>query len=230
MSDSWWQLGEWSGHFGDTLALYNITCAFCGESGNFSREHHAEKKKPNSSKVLNFDTYKCGNCSGYVMVFWSASEHGSSRGLHDYHVLPWPLSFQDAPKHWPKEIQRFWLQAKRNLIGENWDAAAVMARSALQFALRDHKAKKGTLHSEIEDLATKGILPPLMKEWSLEVKELGNESAHPEPGQDEVSPEDARDVVKFLDFLLEYLYDLPKQIIDYRKRNDPDKEEASPEQ
>ena len=30
---------------------------------------------------------------------------------------------------------------------------------------------------------------------------------------------DARDVVEFLDYLLEYLYNLPKSIADYRERH-----------
>ena len=69
--DSWWGLGEWSGHRGEKLSLYLITCPFCGEKGNFDTAFHAEKKKPNGHKVLNFDTLKCGNCASYVQVFWS---------------------------------------------------------------------------------------------------------------------------------------------------------------
>ena len=64
---SWWELGEWSGHRGTELALHQITCPFCEERGNFKIAHHAEKKKPNGRKVLNFDTLECGNCHGYVM-------------------------------------------------------------------------------------------------------------------------------------------------------------------
>ena len=93
-----------------------------------------------------------------------------------------------------------------------------MARSALQAALRDNKAQGKTLKAEIDDLASKGILPPLMKEWSDNVRELGNISAHPKPGQPPTTPEDARDIVEFLNFLLEYLYTLPRRINDYRSR------------
>ncbi|GAJ18514.1 unnamed protein product, partial [marine sediment metagenome] len=32
------------------------------------------------------------------------------------------------------------------------------------------------------------------------------------------SAEDAKDVIKFLDFLIEYLYDLPNKIEKYRER------------
>jgi hypothetical protein len=216
--DSWWQLGEGSGYRGEELALYQITCPFCMERGNFKTAFHVEKKKPNSEKKLNFDTLECGNCKGYVMVLWSASEHGYGRGVHDYDVLPWPLKIEKYPEHWPEAIGRYWLQAKRNIRDENWDAAAVMACSALQIALRDYDAKGKNLKQEIDDLASKGILPPIMKEWSDQVRDLGNDSAHPDPGQGPTNPQDARDIVQFLDFLLEYLYTFPHQIKKYRER------------
>jgi hypothetical protein len=57
-----------------------------------------------------------------------------------------------------------------------------------------------------------------MKEWSDTLRELGNDSAHPKPGQARTDPKDARDVTQFLDFLLEYLYSLPHRIEQYRAR------------
>lgn len=215
MSFSWWQLGEGAGQAGDSLALYQITCPFCFERGNFELAFRAQKKKPNGQKVLNFDTYKCGSCAGYVMVLWSSGEHGM---LHEYRVLPWPLKVETHPKHWPPDVGRFWLQASRSLKEENWDAAAVMARSAMQATLRAHGANGRNLKQEIDDLAAKGILPPHMKDWAHELRELANDSAHPTPGQAPTSPQDARDISEFLGFLLEYLYDLPERIARYRAR------------
>ena len=213
--DSWWDLGEWSGYSGEELALYQITCPFCSERGNFSVAFHAEKKKPNGHKVLNFDTLKCGNCASFVQVFWSAGDRH-----HDYHLVPWPLRFEKFPDHWPEPVGRYWLQAKRNLKDENWDAAVLMARGALQIALREHEAKGANLKQEIYDLASKGILPPIMRDWSHNVRELANDSAHPKPGQGPTDARDAKDIARFLDFLLEYLYTLPKQIKDFRERSD----------
>ncbi|MDD5206978.1 MAG: DUF4145 domain-containing protein [Desulfobacterales bacterium] len=219
---TWWDLGENSGLRGSDLGLWRITCPFCFEKGNFKLAFHAEKKKPNGSKRLNFDTLECGNCKGYVMVLWSASGFslGPSGGIHDFRVLPYPLTYDSFPEHWPEQVGRFWLQAKRNLVDENFDAAVVMARSALQIALRDNKAEGKTLKQEIEDLAAKGFLPPIMKEWSDKVRELGNVGAHPTPGAPAPNQEDARDIVGFLDFLLECLYTLPHSIKQYRERND----------
>jgi len=221
MNNNWWGLGEGYGNRGSELALYQVQCPFCLEEGNFALEHHAEKKKPNSSKKLNFDTYKCGNCAGYVMVLWSASEFGG--GLHNFKVLPWVVGKIEAPKYWPEEVQRFWLQAHESVKNEIWDAAAVMIRSALQVALRLNKAVGSDLKSEIDDLATKGILPPIMKEWSDELRLLGNDSAHPKAEQAAKNPQDVKDAIEFLDYLLQYLYDLPKQITEYRTRKDNEK-------
>jgi HEPN domain-containing protein len=229
--NSWWRLGEGIGQLGNTLALYQIECAFCGERGNWELEHRAEKKQPNGGKVLFFDTYKCGSCASYVMVLWSASEDYrkavyTNRTLHDYHILPWPLGVGDGSKNWPAPIPRFWKQAHNALNSGDYDSAAIMTRSALQAVTRQQKAKKGTLKSEIEDLASKGILPPVITDWSHEVRELGNPVAHPDIPDDEeedrpTEPQDAEDIVEFMDYLLRYVYDIPAQIVEYRARHKP---------
>lgn len=215
--DSWWNLGEWRGFEGSDLALHRITCPFCMERGNFSVSNHTEKRKPNSNKILNFDTLECQNCRGYVLCLWSA---GNTGDLHEYRVLPWPLHLTDHPEHWPNDIGRYWIQAHRNLTDENWDAASLMARSALQIALRNNGAEGRNLRQEIESLAQNGTLPPIMTEWSHNIRELGNEAAHPKPEQAATNPNDAHDIVNFLDFLLKYLYDLPHQIEEYRNRRE----------
>lgn len=215
---SWWDLGEGYGQLGDSLAIYQIECAFCNEKGDFKIVSQFQKKNPQSNKMLHFDTLRCENCVGYVMVLWSTDSSGGGTDLHDYKVLPWPIKIGEGSKHWPDEIKRFWKQAHSSIIGENWDAAALMARSALQAIMRDQKAVGKYLFNEIEDLSKKGQLPPIMKEFAEEVRELGNNSAHPKAGNLETSPKDAKDIVEFLDIVLDYLYDLPKKINDYRSR------------
>lgn len=213
---SLWDLGEHSGYDGSKLQLRYITCAFCGESGNFAVEHQASKAKPNGRKVLFFTTLKCGNCAGYVMVLWSPESGGSA--IHDFRVLPAPRRIEKAPSVWPDDVGRFWVQAHRTLQDETWDAATVMARSALQLALRQQGATGSNLKQEIDDLASKGLIPPVMKEWAHELRELGNESAHPRPNQPPTASRDAKDIVQFMDYLLEYLYSMPNRILEYRKR------------
>lgn len=220
---SWWQLGDDMGQDGPRLALWRIECAFCGEKGNFEPAYHAEKKNPNSDKKLNFDVYRCNNCAGYVHVLWSASERSfMDTGSHKFLVLPWPLSKKPKPsENLSAEMARFWVQAHQSLSAEACDAAAVMTRSALQLALREHSGKGKRLVDQIEDLAARGLLPPNVKEWATEIRLLGNDAAHPEPGQDAPEPVDVQQAVDFLDFLLYYLYDLPAKVKKYRTRRSP---------
>jgi hypothetical protein len=194
--ESWWELGEHFGHRGNTLATYKISCGFCPEHGNFALHHHTERKNARG-KILNYDILRCENCGNFSMVFWSAGSN-----LHDKRVVPSPLTIEKYPEAWPTDVGRFWLQAKRGQAGKNWDAAAVMARSALQLALR-HKGSEGRrLFHEIDNLAEKGELPKMMKEWAHEVRVLATDPAHPTPGQEATSAKDVADAVRFLDFLL----------------------------
>lgn len=212
---SWWELGEYSGYHGDELALYRITCAFCLQSGHFETAHHIEKKHPDGNKKLNYDTLRCTNCGNYTMVFWSASN-----SLHDFKAVPWPRETTRFPDYWPADVGRCWLQARRSLEGNNWDAAALMARSALQLCAGRilNKAKGGNLKQEIDELGRKGLLPPIMVEWSHEVRELGNDSAHPAADSAGASAADAKDIVEFLTTMLTFLYQIPHQIEQYRIR------------
>jgi hypothetical protein len=57
-----------------------------------------------------------------------------------------------------------------------------------------------------------------MKDWAHEVRMLARDPAHPVPGQDPTLSRDVADVVRFLDFLLEYLFSLPASIANFRER------------
>ena len=209
---SWWEFGEHIGYEGNDLDLLRVVCAFCNAKGNFERVHREQKKHPTSRKILNFDTCKCANCGNFIMIFWSAAKFGGSHGIHDFRTLPWAREITTFPEHWPADVGRHWLQARRSLEAQNWDAASLMARSAIQLIARHQKAKGANLKQEIDDLASRGILPPIIQAWSHEVRELANVSAHPDPGAKGTTPKDARDVVEFLSALLQITYDLPHQI------------------
>jgi len=211
MSGDWWRLGEHSGYQGNDLALYRIECAFCGEEGNFELEIRKQRVSKAKNKALNYDLYKCNGCGNLTSVFWSAGS-----GLHAYHQMPWPRQTKRFPDHWPPEVGRYWVQAQRSIESGNWDAAALMARSALQLLLRHENAQGGSLVKEIDDLANKGLIPPVVKEWAHSLRVLGNEAAHPTPGKDGVSEKDAHHVVKFLRVLLTVLQDLPHDIKQFR--------------
>jgi hypothetical protein len=217
---NWWELGEWSGTQGEKLATYQISCAFCGERGNFETVAHLEREKPGGArKVLNYDTLKCGHCGNLMFAFWSAAAMSiGGRGIHAYRTLPWHQATDRFPDHWPSDVGHYWLEARRSIEGKNWTAAALMARSAVQLVARSHGAKGKNLKEEIDDLASKSLILPIMQEWAHEVRVLANEGTHPQPGTKGTAEKDATDVVEFLSFLMTVMYNLPHQIGEYRTR------------
>jgi hypothetical protein len=216
----WWDLGEWTGRPGHVLAMHEIPCAFCSSVGNFGVVNHLERAKANDArKVLNYDTLQCGNCGNYMFAFWSAGRHSHGSGAsHDYKVLPWQQSTTTFPKHWPPDVGNYWMEARRSIEGKNWTAAGLMARSAIQLVARAHGATGKNLKEEIDDLATKGKLLPIMQEWAHEVRVLANEGTHPKPGTTGTDEKDAKDVVEYLGFFMQVMYNLPHQIEQYRAR------------
>ena len=164
---------EWSGYSGHVLETHNIPCAFCGAVGNFGAVQHLERKKPgNGRKVLNYDTLQCGNCGNYMFAFWSAAMFGHGSGaVHDYRVLPWHQSTTSHPKHWPPDVGNYWVKHAEALKGRT-GLRQLMARSAVQLVARAHGAKGKNLKEEINDLAAKGLILPIMNEWVHEVREL----------------------------------------------------------
>lgn len=149
-----------------------------------------------------------------MFALWSRSTSGN---ISDFMVLPWHKSTRQHPEHWPSDIGKYWIEARRSIEAENWIAAALMARSAIQLIVRAHGGSGSNLKQEIDDLADKGLLIPIMKDWSHEVRNLGNEGTHPKPGGNGTDQQDAIAVVEFLNFMLKVLYDLPHSIEKFRQ-------------
>jgi hypothetical protein len=212
---SWWEIGDGSGYpaYNGELRIDLVDCGFCGESGRFRFEGRLNKENA-TGKVLHYDTLRCEQCGNLTSVFWGI---GNS-GLQRIHQVPWLRKTTRWPKHWPDDVGRYWLQAKRSIEASNWDAAALMARSAIQLTLRYKEATGKNLNEEINDLGAKSLLPPIMVQWAHEVRLLGNDNAHPTPGAIGTAPEDASAVVEFLSMLLKIVFDLPHQISEHRER------------
>lgn len=210
---SWWNTGDGSGYptYEDKLRVDQVNCGFCGESGKFEFAQTLEKKN-RAGKVLHYDTLKCEQCGNLTFAFWSIGDSG----LQGVYQLPWLRKTTKSPDHWPADVGRYWLQAKRSIEASNWDAAALMARSAVQLAIRREGANGKNLFEEINDLGSKGLLPPIMVEWAHEVRALGNDNAHPAPDAPATSSTDAIAVVEYLSMLLKVLFDLPHQIAAHR--------------
>jgi Domain of unknown function (DUF4145) len=218
--ESWWDLGEGSGYDGSEPHVAGLACPYCSYQGNLERVFDTRRDHPVLKKTMLYQVLKCGECLMISFVMSSQSRYSGRRPIHGYRLYPPSLKTERrAPAYWPERVGRAWVQAHNSIDTESWDAAVTMAGRALQSATRDHfGAKPATVEKEIDELGGKGILPMPMVEWAHEIRLLRNIGAHPDAEELEVNEEDAKDIVKFLNYFLVYSFDLPKEIADYKER------------
>lgn len=219
--DSWWDLGEGVGFRGHEPTMALIECPYCGHKGRWNSILKKDRLNPTDKKVLNFEMLQCIECSNYSWMIWSRDKYRVHDAHHDFRLYPPPLHAKQikAPEHWPAQVGKAWEQAHKSLSTDSWDAAAAMAGRALQPALKDKGARKDRLVDQIRELGSAGILPKPMLEWAEEIRILRNIGAHPDE-EVEVTPHDAKDIVKFTDYFLIYTYDLPREIEAYKSRRE----------
>jgi len=90
-------------------------------------------------------------------------------------------------------------------------ASVVMCRRALQTSVIEKGASNGRLIDQIDELCRNGIITEDIKIWSHEIRLTGNLGAHPD-GLEDVSPEDAEDLIKFVEEYLNYVYIMPAKV------------------
>lgn len=108
----------------------------------------------------------------------------------------------------------------------------IALRRILEFICHDKQAKGQNLWRKIEDLSSKGILPPELKHASIITKNYGNMGAH--DSQINVSQTDINLIFEFVKYILDYLYVLPAKLKEMQEKMGrpqatvPDTEENEP--
>lgn len=137
----------------------------------------------------------CNCCKNPVLV------HNEGETIYPHPLPPSP------DKRIPQAIRKDLKEAKVCFSVSAYRACAVMARRALQAACLDKGALGKRLIDQINDLASKGIITKDLKEWADVVRWVGNDAAH--PTAEEVTQNDADDVLKLAEQFLHVLYVAP---------------------
>lgn len=137
----------------------------------------------------------------------------SYRGFHW-----WPLPNTQLSSDIPAEIADAFTEAVTALSANCPRAAGVMARRTLEAITVDKGETQGVLADRLKNLATKGILQPMLADWAKEVRLVGNTGAHFDPIK-QISKGDAQQLISFIRELLRYLYEMPADLA--RRRGGP---------
>lgn len=139
--------------------------------------------------------------------------HGGAityRGVHW-----WPRHAVLRSEDIPTAIRDVVDEAGRCLTAGCPRAAAVMGRRALEAVTDGFGFASGVLAKRLESMEGSGKLHQSLAGWAKEVRLIGNAGAHFDPAQD-VSDDDAAQLLSFLEELLRYLYVLPAELERHR--------------
>ena len=167
----------------------------------------------------------CGGCTHAVIIESAWIDTSGKRDMagdvlvlpKNKTVIPAPPAC-DAPRGTPDDIAADFREAKSCLFHKNIKAACILARSALETTAVRQGAVKGGLRDKIRFMAREHIITPALAEWAEEIKDIGNDAAHAAERRSDLTLEDARDAINFLEMLLTYLYSLPDMIAERRGR------------
>jgi len=154
----------------------------------------------------------CETC-GHVLVYDNPGDQFEEKEFH-YCNLVYPKSGR-LHHSVPETIRSVYEEAHRiKEIAPN--AFAVQIRRALEAICEDRNAKKGNLQKRLEELSSKGEMPPVLSEASDALRLLGNIGAH--GINDSVHPLQASAMDEFFRAIVEYVYVAPSRLAEFKER------------
>jgi Domain of unknown function (DUF4145) len=172
------------------------TCPHCLSKAHFSKV----------STSYASESHQIEACQGCGKLVYRLIDGSTGRKVQ------WPpLGLQPAHPSVPEPIGSDWYEAHlRQSVGA-FRAAAAMARRAVQ-GVAIEQGPRATLNAQLKDLQARATLHQTLIDWADHIRLLGNSGAHPgADGLETVSEEEAAEVVRFLDELLRWLYELPAE-------------------
>lgn len=196
------------------VTLLVPVCPHCG-SENTIFQLLTQFQDPDISPFF-YQLWACGHCKtpacSYSTMKLTAGGHKPVE-LCAFYPVPGEVL---APEGTPPAVASAFRSAKRYLkLGKDadYEAACVMARRAIELAVNDLGAEGKNLFQKIENLETRRLIPPVMRDWAHHLREIGNRGAH----GDTADRKDASQAVYFAEMLFTYLFTLPRLVQKYRQ-------------
>ena len=127
----------------------------------------------------------------------------------------WPEPEKHLDHSIPHAVHSSLREAEACFRVKSFGACAVMCGRAIEAICVAHTSKK-TLHEGLQALRDSGVIDGRLFDWDDSLRQERNIGAHP-TGED-VTTDDARDVLEFATAICEYVYVLSDRYERYQKR------------
>ncbi len=173
---------------------------------------YSRERGPHRNEISVWATYCCprGECRKPTSVFFLIYDGPSTGPYIADEPAQIPRGQAQPMDALPEPIQIDRLEAWSCLYGADYRAAVIMARAAVQRAVRQLKAKGDGLKAEINDLAMRRKITDALRDAAHEVRISGDDAAHP-ADLGVVTRAEARDSLDFMDDFLEHAIAMPNR-------------------
>lgn len=127
----------------------------------------------------------------------------------------------------PNSIRRIYAEALE--VKATPELFAVQIRRGLEAICIDQGELGDKLDTDLKNLSSAGILPPIIAEIAKELKLIGNAGAHIKPRQQRDIAGEVEAIDDFFRIVLNYVYELPEKLRSYQERLAPRQAEIDAE-
>ena len=127
----------------------------------------------------------------------------------------------------PEKIKKAY-EAAVKTINIDCSISLLSFRRVLELIAKDKGAIGHDLKSKIDNLSQNNILPPTLKDCSGLIRDLGNVGAHGDTTC-YIFSQDVKTVQKFIESIIEYVYECPARIANLTKKVECGKNKTSPD-
>jgi hypothetical protein len=185
-----------------------VECPRCNAT-MLERPRYSYGREDERYGVETYSLIACPTCEEPLLV-----NRAEASGWEPFRLFP---PTKDVSTKIPVNIGVAYAEARRCLSARCARAAALMCRATLE-ALTRHQGchVRNNLSASLRKLHENKVIDDRLLEWAMALHQGGNLAAHEdEPG---IEPEDARDMVEFVEAILDYVFVLHARFEEYKRR------------
>jgi len=167
--------------------------------------------QPHATEIVRVAApYVCTNyeCHQLSLVFMAIHHDRVSARSEVLRVTSVPQGRAKPMDGLPQDIEADRLEAWSCFHADNFKAAIIMGRSAIQRATRSLDANGPNLNADLQFLRDEGVITEHVRSLGDAVRIAGNEAAHPSE-LSQIDVDEAQDSLEFMDAFLEHAIALP---------------------
>lgn len=168
---------------------------------------------------------KCQSCQRPLLFERLADSHDGVVNPWNPRVLVYPSPGAELSQAVPDTLRDTFSEAVKCMQAGCFTASAIMGRRLVEGLANLNGAQGRTLAAKLADLKNKGVLDGRLLEWSDLIKDVGNDGAHKTDSA--VSRQDAQEVLRFVEALMDYHYTYRAQYDAFVERREARKAAAA---